>query len=306
MAEGWARELLGEAIDAYSAGVEAHGLNPRAVRVMAEAGVDIRGQRSQRVDEYLDLAPDLVVTVCDRAAERCPVLPGARRSMHRSFPDPARADGTEDEVLAVFRVVRDEIRAFVESLPAVLAAAREGAMSPEKWDRTSAEEIDQYGVFRIRRYLARSPRTGKNREVSVVDTADWVNVIGVTPDDRIVLVRQYRHGTDRVSLEIPGGIVDAGESPADAAVRELREETGYAGSPPSHLGTVEPNPAILSNRCHTYVIRDCRPAGEQRLDPGEDIEVTTLPRSEVAAAVADGRIAHALVICAFWWLERAG
>jgi 8-oxo-dGTP pyrophosphatase MutT (NUDIX family) len=119
-------------------------------------------------------------------------------------------------------------------------------------------------------------------------------------------VRQYRHGTDRVSLEIPGGIVDEHETPADAAVRELAEETGYAGSAPAHLGTVEPNPAVFSNRCHTYLIRDCRPFGDQRLDPGEDIEVTTLPRSEVIAAVADGRIAHALVICAFWWLERAG
>ena len=121
MAEGWARELLGDGIEAYSAGVEAHGLNPRAVRVMAEAGVDIGGQRSQQVDEYADLAPDLVVTVCDSAAELCPVLPGAKRTIHRSFRDPARADGSEDDVLAVFRSVRDEIRAFVESLPAILA-----------------------------------------------------------------------------------------------------------------------------------------------------------------------------------------
>jgi 8-oxo-dGTP pyrophosphatase MutT (NUDIX family) len=179
-------------------------------------------------------------------------------------------------------------------------------MPPDRWDRTSEEEIEEYGPFRVRRYLARSPRTGETEAFSVVDAAEWVNVIAVTPDDRIVLVRQYRHGTDRVSLEIPGGIVDEHETPADAAVRELAEETGYAGSAPAHLGTVEPNPAVFSNRCHTYLIRDCRPFGDQRLDPGEDIEVTTLPRSEVIAAVADGRIAHALVICAFWWLERAG
>jgi arsenate reductase len=120
MAEGWARHLLGDRVEACSAGVEAHGLNPRAVRVMAEAGVDIGRQRSRRVDELPPLAPDLVVTVCDSAAERCPVLPGAKRTIHRSFRDPARAEGTEDEVLGVFRAVRDEIRRFVEDLPAIL------------------------------------------------------------------------------------------------------------------------------------------------------------------------------------------
>ena len=121
MAEGWARELLGDRVEAYSAGVETHGLNPRAVRVMGEAGVDISGQRSQHVDEFLDLAPDLVVTVCDSAAERCPVLPGARRTIHHSFRDPAGAKGPDDEVLPVFRAVRDEIRDFVRTLPERLA-----------------------------------------------------------------------------------------------------------------------------------------------------------------------------------------
>lgn len=177
-------------------------------------------------------------------------------------------------------------------------------MSLERWDERSAEEVDEYGVFRVRRYLARSPRTGRNRSFSVIDSADWVNVVGITPDDRVVLVRQFRHGSDRMSLEIPGGIVDADEDPSEAAARELREETGHTGSPPEYLGTVEPNPAILSNRCHTYLVRDCRPAASQELDPGEDIEVTTLPRSEIEAAVADGRISHALVVCAFWWLAQ--
>ena len=131
MAEGWARALLGDRVCAHSAGVETHGLNPRAVLVMKEAGVDIAGHVSQHVDEFGDLEPDLVVTVCDHAAERCPVLPGARRTIHHGFRDPAKAEGgTEDEILAVFRDVRDEIRAFVERLPALLdERAEEGSTS---------------------------------------------------------------------------------------------------------------------------------------------------------------------------------
>lgn len=118
MAEGWARKLLGADVDAYSAGVETHGLNPRAVLVMQEAGVDISDQKSRSVDQFLDLAPDLVVTVCDHAAEVCPVLPGARRTIHHAFPDPAKATGTEDEILDSFRSVRDSIRDYVRDLPA--------------------------------------------------------------------------------------------------------------------------------------------------------------------------------------------
>ncbi|MFQ5599133.1 MAG: arsenate reductase ArsC [Candidatus Krumholzibacteriia bacterium] len=120
IAEAWARELLGDRVQAYSAGVEAHGLHPKAVRVMAEVGVDIARQRSQHVDEFRDLRPDLVVTVCDHAAEICPAFPGAPRMLHRSFRDPARATGSEDEILEVFRQVRDQIRDFVRDLPALL------------------------------------------------------------------------------------------------------------------------------------------------------------------------------------------
>jgi arsenate reductase len=120
MAEGWARHLRGDRLEAFSAGTSPRGLDPRAVRVMAEEGVDISGQRSKHVDEVCHIPFDYVVTVCDRARDACPVFPGKVRLLHAGFEDPAAAQGTEEEVLAVFRRVRDEIRAFVKGLPAGL------------------------------------------------------------------------------------------------------------------------------------------------------------------------------------------
>ena len=122
MAEGWARQLHGDRIQAMSAGVAPHGLDPLAVEVMREAGVDISGQRSEPVDAYLDPPPDLVVTVCDRAAEACPVFPAAVRSVHHGFADPPRLAQTlpDDRRLEPYRRVRDEIRDFVATLPELL------------------------------------------------------------------------------------------------------------------------------------------------------------------------------------------
>jgi arsenate reductase len=123
MAEGWARHLKGDAIEAYSAGIETHGLNPYAVRVMAEVGVDISGQRSKNVNELKDVTFDYVVTVCGHANESCPRFPGKTKVVHVSFDDPpklAATSNTEEEKLGHYRRVRDEIRAFVETLPGAL------------------------------------------------------------------------------------------------------------------------------------------------------------------------------------------
>lgn len=123
MAEGWARHLRGDRLNAHSAGIETHGLNPHAVAVMAEAGVDIRGQRSRHIDEFRDTPLDVVVTVCDNAQESCPVFPGATRVVHRGFDDPprlARDEPDEQAGLKHYRRVRDEIRAWVETLPEAL------------------------------------------------------------------------------------------------------------------------------------------------------------------------------------------
>ena len=120
MAEGWTRHLKGDVIEAYSAGIETHGLNPNAVQVMREADVDISGHRSQHIDEFKDIQLDIVVTVCGHAHESCPVFGGSTKVVHVGFDDPPKlAEGAanEQEAMDCYRRVRDEIRAFVETLP---------------------------------------------------------------------------------------------------------------------------------------------------------------------------------------------
>ena len=128
MAEGWTRALKGGRIEAYSAGIETHGLNPNAVKVMAEAGVDISSQQSQHIDEFRDMRLDYVVTVCAHAHETCPYFPGSAKVIHVGFDDPPRMaeavaakGGTEEEQIDCYRRVRDEIKAFIETLPEVLS-----------------------------------------------------------------------------------------------------------------------------------------------------------------------------------------
>lgn len=126
MAEGWARALRADAIEAYSAGIEVHGMNPRAIQVMAEAGVDISGQRSKNVSELMSVPFDYVVTVCGHANENCPLFPGKAKVVHVGFDDPPRLAASaksEQEALAPYRRVCDEIRAFVETLPQSLTKA---------------------------------------------------------------------------------------------------------------------------------------------------------------------------------------
>jgi arsenate reductase (thioredoxin) len=126
MAEGWARHLKGGEIEPYSAGVETHGLNPHAVLVMAEAGVDISAHQSKHVNALKDVPFDYVVTVCDHASEQCPVFPGKTRVVHRSFPDPpklAQGAASKEEALGHYRRVRDEIQAYIETLPASIEGA---------------------------------------------------------------------------------------------------------------------------------------------------------------------------------------
>ncbi|MCB9548222.1 MAG: NUDIX hydrolase [Myxococcales bacterium] len=164
-----------------------------------------------------------------------------------------------------------------------------------------------FRVFTVTRRRAAHPRTGQVRTFSIIDAPDWVNVIALTATDDVVLVRQFRHGTADLTLEIPGGMVDPGEAPLAAAQRELAEETGYRASAWMALGVVEPNPAIQSNRCHTFLALDAAPVEAQTLDPGEIIRIESAPLASIAGLVEAGEIRHALVIAGFFHLlRRAG
>jgi 8-oxo-dGTP pyrophosphatase MutT (NUDIX family) len=181
-------------------------------------------------------------------------------------------------------------------------------MTLQPWQQLSEETLFQYKVFRARRSHRRSPRTGAEIGFFLMDTPDWVVVLPITVDDRLVLVRQFRHGSGRVGLEIPGGLIDAHETdPAAAAARELREETGYAAERIVPIGVMNPNPSMMTNRCHAFLATGCRLVGELAMDPGEDIEVVTVPLAELDRMVARGDIEHAIVLAtiAFWRAHRA-
>jgi len=156
-----------------------------------------------------------------------------------------------------------------------------------------------------------SGETGREAEFYVLDSGDWVNVVAVTADDRIVLVEQYRHGVGRATVEIPGGMVDPEDaSPENAARRELLEETGFESDDWRLIGVVDPNPATHSNRCFTFLAAGAVRTREPEPDAHEELEVLLEPVSRVPGLLRDGRITHALVVAAFhWWAlerERAG
>ena len=175
--------------------------------------------------------------------------------------------------------------------------------APPVWDTLEVGEALDRGVFKIQEIVRRSPRTGNAGTYQVLRIADWANVIALTPEDEVVLIAQYRHGTDSVTLEIPGGVLEPGEAPVDGVARELAEETGFTGAGPVLIGTVHPNPAIQDNACTTWLVTGARRTAEPEPDEGEDIDVVLVPRREIPALLREGRITHSLVVAAFHWLE---
>ncbi len=169
------------------------------------------------------------------------------------------------------------------------------------WKKQHSTPRGDYRVFTVREDLAEAPRDGSVHSFFVIESSDWVNVIPLTPEGKLVLVEQYRHGTEEISLEIPGGLIDPGETPAEAARREMHEETGYDTNDIVYLGTVAPNPALQNNRCHSYLARNVVPTAAQHLDPTEDIAVRLVDPADVPGLIAEGTISHALVVAAFYF-----
>jgi 8-oxo-dGTP pyrophosphatase MutT (NUDIX family) len=173
---------------------------------------------------------------------------------------------------------------------------------PKPWIEIGREPLQHCKVFDVSRSLTRSPRDGRIHGFYRIDSADWVNVIPMTPAGEIVMVRQFRHGLRRNTLEIPGGIIDPGEEPADAAVRELREESGYRAGPTRLLGHTNPNPALFGNRVYSYLSEACVLEGDIQNSPTEETRLELVPQDEIPERMQAGEIDHALVIAAFhWW-----
>ena len=174
---------------------------------------------------------------------------------------------------------------------------------PSRWEKLSRETRLQTRVFDVLGARYRHPARGTERDFVVVQAPDWVNVVALTPDDHIVLVRQFRFGVDEFSLEIPGGVMEPGEDPVAAGLRELREETGFTGAPAKLLGYVHPNPAIQSNRCHFVFVEQALKSHALEWDADEEIHITMQPAGEVLALAHAGGITHGLVLNALMLFE---
>jgi 8-oxo-dGTP pyrophosphatase MutT (NUDIX family) len=176
---------------------------------------------------------------------------------------------------------------------------------PPAWELVAREELQDCAVFRVTRSLARSPRTGELHPFYGIVADAWVNVVALTPAGELVMVRQWRHGAERVTLEIPGGIIDPGESPAEAAARELLEETGFGGGSLEPLGSVNPNPALFGNRVYTFVARGVSPQRAIQNASTEETSVVLVPRGDLAGLLRAEAIDHALVVAALFRFQLA-
>lgn len=174
---------------------------------------------------------------------------------------------------------------------------------PEEWKKISSKEIADCRVFRVREDFCRREGDRAETKFFVIENPNWVNIIALTKDKRVVLIEQYRQGTEEVVLEIPGGMVDENESPEATAKRELLEETGFSAREMILLGKTRPNPAIQNNSLYHFLAVDCEKSGETSFDEHENIETKLVSPDEIENLIASGKINHSLVIAAFYFLN---
>ncbi len=180
----------------------------------------------------------------------------------------------------------------------------------QPWPTLHSKKLGDFRIFSLRSDCRVSPRTGAKHDFFVIDSVPWVNVVALTPDRQVVLVEQFRHGSETVELEIPGGVMDPADlSPVATGCRELREETGFCGDSAQLVGQVFANPAIMSNKCHTVLVENCQLAGPVQFDSAEDVSTQLVPLSEIPELVASGKIQHSLVVAALyqfelWWKKN--
>ena len=174
----------------------------------------------------------------------------------------------------------------------------------QPWNKLHSTPAGNFRIFSIRSDRKVSPRTGQEHDFYVIDSVNWVNVIATTSDHQLVMIEQYRHGSDTVELEIPGGMMDRHETdPVATGIRELREETGYEGTAGRTLGWAWANPAIMSNRSYFVLVENCIHRHECEFDHGEDLITRVVPWKEIPALVMAGKIRHPLVIVALYQYE---
>jgi len=169
--------------------------------------------------------------------------------------------------------------------------------APQRWDLLEDKLIHGCRVWDLRTRRYRHPEDGKEGDFYYINSRDWAVVVARTVDGKIILVRQFRWGSDELSWELPGGIVDEGEDPVEAGLRELREESGYIAESGQLIGQCRPNPAILNNHCHIIFAEGCRLSEEgTSWDEHEEMEVCALPEATVLEWARSGRIGHALAL----------
>jgi len=182
--------------------------------------------------------------------------------------------------------------------------SQSAAQPVRPWKKNTTQLLGDFRIFTVRTDRKVSPRTQAEHDFFVIDCANWVNVVAVTPEQQLVMVEQYRHGSNTVELEIPGGMIDRKDaSPVAAGARELREETGYAGENARLLGQILPNPAIMSNTCYTVLVENCRCVHPVEFDHGEDLVTRLVTVTEIPRLVAEGKIAHSLVVVALYHFD---